>query len=453
MATTTGPAGEAGGRGPEPSSQAAAPATPLEASRRAATFRALRNPNYRLYYFSQAISLSGTWMQSIAQAWLVVKVLHISDPKLALGLVTMFQFLPITIFVLPAGVLADRVPKRPLILCTQVLAMCQAIALTVLVWSGRIELWHLYVLAPLLGLANGIEQPTRQAFVVDLVGRDDVLNAVALNSGIFNGARLIGPAIGGVIIATAGVKLAFLLNGISFIPIIGALLLMDASKLYSVETKRGRVHPMRELMEGLSYAFRTPAALLIIIVVAIVGTFGYNFTVLLPLVDRYQLHRGEIAFGLLTATLGFGAFISALVIAGERTASKRMLFVGGAIFAILLAAAGFSRSLYLTIPLLFGVGLASTAFSATANTSLQLTTPDHLRGRVMGIYMLLFAGSTPIGGLLTGVLAHSLSVSAAVGIEAALSLLGVLAGLAYYLAHREQIPLEPAVIASSPAGG
>jgi MFS family permease len=353
----------------------------------------------------------------------------------------MLQFLPITIFVLPAGVLADRVPKRGLILLTQTIAMCQAFALAVLVWSGHIQLWHLYLLAPMLGLANAFEQPTRQAFVVELVGKDDLMNAVALNSGAFNGARLIGPAIGGVVIATVGVKLAFLINAMSFLPVIVALLLMDTSKLYAVD-RRSRGNPARELMEGLSYAFRTPAALVIVILVALVGTFGYNFTVLLPLVDRYQLHRGEIAFGFLTASLGLGALISALLIAGEATAMKRTLFVGGVAFAVLLAAVGFSPWLYLTLPLLLALGLASTAFNATANTSLQLATPDHLRGRVMSIYMLLFAGSTPIGGYLTGVMAEHLGVSTTVAIEAGLCLVGVSLGLLYYLAHRDQIPAD-----------
>jgi len=411
------------------------------------TFRAFRHRNYRLFYTGQAISLSGTWMQTIAQAWLV---LDLTDSKAALGTVTMLQFLPITILVLPAGVIADRVPKRRFILVTQTVAMCQALTLAVLVWSGHITLWYLYALAPVLGLANALEQPTRQSFVVDMVGKDDLMNAVALNSGIFNGARLIGPAIGGVIIATVGVKLAFLLNGISFVPIIGALLLMDASKLYRRETQRVFGHPGRELLEGLAYAFRTPAALLIVIVVAIVGTFGYNFTVLLPLIDRYQLHRGSVELGFLTAALGLGAFVSALFIAGERTATKRTLFLGGGAFAVLLGAVGFSPWLFLTLLLLLMLGLSSTAFNATANTSLQLTTPDHLRGRVMGLYMLLFAGSTPIGGYLTGIMAEHLGVSATVGIEAALSMLGVSLGLLYYLSHRREIPEEP-VTAPAPA--
>lgn len=407
------------------------------------TFRALRNRNYRLFYFGQTISLSGTWMQTIAQAWLV---LQITDSKVALGTVTMLQFLPITILVLFAGVIADRVPKRNFIVCTQTLAMAQAFVLAALVWTGVVQLWHIYVLALVLGLANALEQPTRQAFVVEMVGKDDLMNAVALNSGMFNAARLVGPAIGGFIIATLGVKTAFLLNGISFLPVIAGLLMIRAAELYAPRRKtQGRIDPIGELREGLAYAFRTPAALLIVILVAIIGTFGYNFTVVLPLVDRYVLNQGSVGLGFMTAAVGLGALISALALAGREQATRSTLFAGATAFSLLLGAVAISQWFVVTLLFLLLLGVANTAFSATANTSLQVTAPDHLRGRVMALYMLLFAGSTPIGGYLTGVLAQYLGVSAAVGIEAALSLVGVAAGLAYYFSHREQIGAEPAM--------
>jgi MFS family permease len=362
----------------------------------------------------------------------------------------MFQFLPITVFVLFAGVIADRVPKRNFLLATQSLAMCQALALTMLVWSGRVELWHVYALAAVLGLANALDQPARQSFVVEMVGKDDLMNAVALNAGMFNAARLVGPAIGGFMIATVGVKGAFLFNAVSFVPVLAALLMMHTAALHTNERRSDALRIVAELREGLSYAFRTPPALLIIILVAIVGTFGYNFTVMLPLVDRYVLDRGSVGLGFLTAALGLGAVCSALLLAGRATATKRTLFIGGAVFAVLLAAVAVSRSYYVTLLLLLGVGMASTAFHATANTSLQLTTPDHLRGRVMGIYMLLFAGSTPIGGYLTGLMAEHLGVPAAVAIDAALAMAGVAAGLLYYVSHRAAIP-DAAVMAAPAA--
>ncbi|HEU4759634.1 MAG TPA: MFS transporter [Dehalococcoidia bacterium] len=401
------------------------------------TFRALRNRNYRLFYFGQTISLSGTWMQAIAQSWLV---LQITGSKVALGTVTMLQFLPITLFVLFAGVIADRVPKRNFIIGTMTLAMAQALTLAALVWSGHIQLWHVYVLAVVLGLANAFEQPTRQAFVIEMVGREDLMNAVALNSGMFNAARLIGPAIGGVIITAVGVKVAFLINGLSFIPVIVGLLMMDMTQLHTRNSaRRAGVSPLAELREGLAYAFHTPAILLIVILVAFVGTFGYNFTVALPLVDRFLLGRGATELGFLTASVGLGALVSALALAGRRSATKQTLFLGGLAFAGMLGAVAVSHSLYATLVFLLMLGLASTAFGATANTSMQLATPDHLRGRVMGLYMLLFAGSTPIGGYLTGQLAQHLGVSTALGIEAALCVLGMGIGVMYYVTHRQAV--------------
>jgi MFS family permease len=400
------------------------------------TFRALRHRNYRLFYTGQSISLCGTWMQTIAQAWLVIEL---TDSKVALGTVTMLQFLPITIFVLFAGVIADRVPKRNFLVGTQLLAMTQALVLAALVWSGRVELWHVYVLAFVLGLSNAFDQPVRQSFVIEMVGREDLMNAVALNSGMFNGARLIGPAIGGFVIAAVGVKMAFLLNGLSFIPVITGLLMMRMSEMNHVQRRTDRINPIGELREGLSYAFKTPSVMLIVILVAIIGTFGYNFTVMLPLLARYVLDSGEIALGLMTGAVGLGALISALTLASRGTVTRTTLFAGGAAFGVLLGAVAWSEWLLLTLFFLFLLGLANTAFASTANTSLQLATPDHLRGRVMGLYMLLFAGSTPIGGYLTGVMAEAWGVQTAIGIEAALCLLGVAAGLLYYARHRAAI--------------
>ena len=220
--------------------------------------------------------------------------------------------------------------------------MAQALILAALVWSGHIQLWHIYVLAVMLGVANAFEQPTRQAFVVEMVGRDDLMNAVTLNSGLFNTARLLGPAIGGFVIATVGVKVAFLLNGISFIPVIIGLLMMSMADLYGQAKTRaaGRVNPLAEIREGLQYAFRTPSALLIVILVAIVGTFGYNFTVILPLVDKYVLNRGAAGLGFLTAAVGLGALISALSLASRKSATKYTLFMGGGAFALLARRGG-----------------------------------------------------------------------------------------------------------------
>jgi MFS family permease len=398
----------------------------------APTFRSLRNYNYRLFYFGQMVSLTGTWTQTIGQAWLVLELTH---SPLALGTVTMLQFLPISLLVLFGGVFADRVPKRRLLVFTQTAAMMQAFALAFLVWSGLIALWQIYVLAAMLGLTNALDNPTRQAFVVEMVGRDDLVNAVALNSGLFNGARLVGPALGGVAIAVVGVSATFFINGISFIAVIIGLLLMKPGLFYSAPRSESG-HVLEQLVEGLRYSLRTPAILFVLILMAAVGTFGYNFTVVLPLLARNVLHVGSIGFGMMSSALGVGSLVAALVLATLAKASRRTLLMGATAFVILLAAVAASPWYALTLALLVAMGVASVAFMATANSSLQIAAPDRLRGRVMSLYMLLFVGTTPIGGLLTGVMAEHIGVRLTVGIEAAISAAGIAAALAYLAAER-----------------
>ena len=422
---------------PELGEREAASIEVAQATRWDETFRALRHRNYRLFYTGQAISLTGTWMQTIAQSWLVIQL---TDSKAAVGIVTALQFLPITLFVLPAGVIADRVRKRDLILATRALAMVQAVLLAILVATDAVQLWQVYVLALLLGVSTAFEQPARQAFVVEMVGRDDLINAVALNSGLFNAARLVGPSIAGIVIAVAGTEAAFAINAVSFIPSILALTMMNLSQLY-VHSRQTHVEAsvVSELREGLSFVMRTPAALMIIILVAFLGMFGYNFITVLPLLARYVLGGDSVELGFLTAALGLGAFVSALAIAGQRRATRRALFIGGTLFALLLGALALSDWFYLTLLLLVLTGMANIVFAATSNTSLQLATPDHLRGRVMALYMLLIAGSTPVGALLTGFTAELLGVQATIGLLAALCLVGVALGFLYYVTHRDGV--------------
>jgi MFS family permease len=398
----------------------------------AVTFRSLRNYNYRLFYFGQMLSLSGTWMQTIGQAWLV---LDLTQSPLALGTVTMLQFLPVSLLVLFGGVLADKAPKRRLLIFTQTAAMVQAFVLAYLTWSGLVELWHIFLLAAMLGLTNALDNPTRQAFVVDMVGRDDVTNAVALNSSLFNSARLVGPALGGIIIAVVGVAAAFFINGVSFIAVIIGLLLMKPHLLHPAPpSERGRV--LGQLSEGLRYSLRTPAILFIVILMAFVGTFGYNFTVVLPLLARNVLHVGSVGFGTMTSAMGVGSLVAALALATLRKASRRTLLIGAAAFTTLLAAVAASQWFALTLVLLVVLGAASITFTATANSSLQIIAPDRLRGRVMSLYTLLFVGSTPIGGQLTGFMAEHIGVRLTVGVEAAVCAVGIAVALAYLLGQR-----------------
>src|SRR5437588_2419196 len=375
-------------------------------------FLALRHRNFRLFWFGQMISLMGTWMQTIGQAWLVLQLTH---SAWLLGIVGALQFLPVMLLSLFGGVLADRLPKRTVLLFTQSFAMLQAAVLWTLVATGEVRLWQVLVLATLLGLTNAIDMPTRQAFVVEMVGREDLPNAIALNSSLFNLARIVGPGIGGLIIAWAGVAPLFLLNAISFIPVIIGLALIDLRGLYArkehIVGGKGASAPrqstMQSLREGLAYVAHTPSIFLIITVIGIVSLFGINFNVVLPLFATNVLNVGAEGFGFLSSALGFGALLSALWIAwGNKKPRIKQVLWGATFFCVLEAFFAVSPWYPISLVLIASVGFTQIMFSATANTVLQTVTPDYLRGRVMSVYMVIFAGSIPLGNLFTGGLAH-----------------------------------------------
>jgi len=403
-------------------------------------FVALSIRNFRLFWFGQLISLCGTWMQTVGQAWLV---LNLTQSPFAVGTVTTLQFLPITLLVLFGGIIADRVPKRNFLVITQSAAMLQAVTLALLVSTGAVRLWHIYLLATALGVTNAFDNPTRQAFVPEMVGKDLVPNAVPLNSTLFNAARIVGPAIGGVTIALFGVAGAFYLNAATFIPVIIALLMMRMSELYPFEKGSGKM--LTQLREGLDFAFRTPSVLIILIVMAFVGTFGYNFNTELPLLARFVLHTGSIGFGAMTAVLGVGSLIAALVIAYTRRADERQILIGGGVFSVLLILVGLSHWFVVTLFLLMLMGVSGIIFTASANTRLQLLSPAHLRGRIMSLYVLLFAGSTPVGAFLMGNVAERL------GVQQAVVLFGILsaAGVALTVLYRLRRPGDSVPAASS----
>jgi MFS family permease len=397
-------------------------------------FLALRHRNFRLFWFGQMISLMGTWMQTIGQAWLVLELTH---SALLLGIVGALQFLPVMLLSLFGGVLADRLPKRKVLLFTQSFAMLQATVLWILVATGEVRLWHVLVLAALLGLTNSIDMPTRQAFVVEMVGREDLPNAIALNSSLFNMARIVGPGIGGLIIAGAGVAPLFLLNAFSFIPVIGGLALIDLSKLHAHrkrvdsenEVGAPRQSTMQSLREGLVYVARTPSVLLIIVIIGIVSLFGMNFNVVLPLFATSVLHVGAEGFGFISSAFGLGSLLSALWLAwSNRKRSIQYLLISAFAFCVLEAFFAISQVYALSLVLIALVGFAMIAVSATANTTLQTVAPDHLRGRVMSVYMLVFAGSIPFGNLLTGGLAHFYGVPIALLVGAVISLGATIVG-------------------------
>lgn len=396
-------------------------------------FRSLSTYNYRLYFFGQMVSLVGTWMQTTAQAWLV---LRLTGSPQALGTVVTLQFLPITLFTLFGGVLADRLPKLRVLKVTQTLSLLQAAVLGTLVATGTVELWHVYVLALFLGTVNALDGPVRQSFVVELVGRDQLVNAVALNSSIFNVARIIGPAVAGITIGVVGLSTAFYLNAVSYIGVLAAYFAMDLARLHAAQGGRGRGNVFKQVGEGLRYSWRTPPVLLIFILIGFIGTFGYNFTVIVPLVAEFVLKVGPGKFGILTSCMGFGSLASALLLAGLGRASSKVLWAGCVSFVLVFAAIAVSHSYAITCGLLVLLGFVGVAFSTTLNTNLQIMVPDELRGRVMSIFFLLFAGSTPIGGYLTGALSEVIGVPHTLLVEAALCGVGVAVAAGYRLAQR-----------------
>jgi MFS family permease len=418
---------------------AAAPAAP-EAPGRPARFSigaitrgfsALAIRNYRLFWFGQLISLTGTWMQRTAQDWLVIQLTH---SPFDLGLVTAFQFLPITLLTLVGGVFIDRWPKHRLLLITQIALLLQAAVFTVLVATGLIQIWHVYILAAVQGLVNAIGNPARQAFVPELVGRSRLVNAIALNSMLFNGARIVGPAVAGVLIANLGIPPALFLNAVSFLAVIGGLLLMDP-RAFEIRPRAASGPVGRRLLEGLRYVRQTPDVLLIMLLMGAIGTFGYNFSVVLPLVAGFLLKTSAAGFGGLSAFLGFGSLVAAVATAYARQVTPRRLIGGAATFSLLLGGVAASTNFMLTALLLIALGFAGIIFTTTANTLLQLTVPDDLRGRVLSLYILLFAGTTPIGGFLIGSLSSMFGVSWALGICAMLCLVGVAGALLYRQRH------------------
>jgi MFS family permease len=367
------------------------------------TFIALRHRNYRLFFFGQMISQIGTWMQTTAQAWLVLELTH---SALLLGLVGVLQFLPVMLFSLVGGVLADRVPKRTLLLVSQSVALVQASILWILVVTGTVQVWHILLLAALLGLTQALDTPTRQAFVGEMVGREDLPNAIALNSSLVNLARVLGPGLGGLLIAWLGVAPLFLLNAISFLAVIIGLVMIDQRTLHALPGRRTddqKLSPFQSLREGLFYVWHMPTVLLVIGVVGVIALFGINFNVMLPLFATDVFHAGPVGYGFISAAYGLGALFSALWVAwGNRKPSIRNLLIAALAFSALEIAFALSHFYILSFPLLVGVGFAQIVMTATANTTLQTVTPNALRGRVISVYLVVYAGGMPLGNLLAG---------------------------------------------------
>jgi MFS family permease len=366
-------------------------------------FRSLRHRNFRLFWSGQMISLTGTWMQTTAQAWLVMEL---TGSPLKLGIVTALQFAPILLLSFFTGPLIDRFPKRRIIMACQTVLMLQALTLAVLVWTGRAQFWHVAVLAAVLGIVNTADMPARQSFLIELVGRDDLINAIGLNAAVFNGSRALGPAAAGLLIGAAGTALCFLLNGISYIAVIAGLMLMTPDD--RVHQPMRPYHAVHDVLEGLRAVRDAPAVMATILLVSIISIFGVNFNVLVPVFARDDLHQEAEGFGFLMSSFGAGALIGAftLTLLGKRGPRPEYLLGSGMGLAVVLVLLGIQHSLLATSLLLAAAGWCVVTFFGVANTTVQLNSEDHLRGRVMSVYTLAFAGLSPFGSLFAGSLSH-----------------------------------------------
>jgi MFS family permease len=383
-------------------------------------FVALRYRNYRLYWFGQIASLIGTWMQSVSQPWLV---LELGGSPLQLGTVLALQFAPAMVLAPLGGVLADRVDKRNALRVTQSIAMVQAAVLCVLTLTGVVQIWHIYILAAVLGMTSAVDMPIRQSFAAELVRREDLVNAIALNSTSFNLARVIGPAIAGLTLAVFGTAFNFGLNAVSYLAVLIALTMMNPGQLHRSE--RPAVFPSvrSSLAEGIRYAWRTPAVLWPLLLLGGMATFAMNFQTLLPLFARNTLGLEANGYGALYAAMGAGSLLGSLMLAFARGKRPlvRMILGGGAVFLAFEVLLGLTRSPFLAFPIVVVVGFASMLMVNTINVTVQHGVPNELRGRVMSLYVTVFAGTAPIGGIFAGLVAQFFGAPAGFVLGAALS--------------------------------
>ncbi len=363
-----------------------------------AALRAFAHRDFRLFFAGQLVSLVGTWMQSVAQSWLV---LELTNSPFRLGLVGTLQFAPVLVLSFFAGAMADRLPKRRLLVATQSVMCVLALVLAALVHRGHVQYWHVAVMAAIYGVANTVDMPTRQAFIVEMVGRDSLRSAIALNSAMFNAARVIGPALAGLVIARWGTALAFFFNGVSFLAVIAALMTLHAQGLPRANSGRAM---RQEIAEGLWYALRTPRIALVMSLVMAVSAFFFNYNTLVPLLARDILHQDAHGFGLLMTAVGIGAVAGAVVLASlgaERPPTNVLITAALALGLATMLMASVGR-FGVAVAVLVVMGFCGMLFMTGANTTVQLTVPDELRGRVMSLHTLMFAGMTPFGAFLVG---------------------------------------------------
>lgn len=375
---------------------APAPTTPTPITRKSSMFSSLTIRNYRLFFIGQVVSNTGTWMQRIAQDWLV---LSLTGSSAAVGITTALQFLPMLLFGLYGGVLVDRLPKRPALLCTQSAMAVTGLVLAALTLSGHVQVWHVYLAAFAVGLATVVDNPARQSFVSEMVGPGQLQNAVSLNSANFQSARLVGPAVAGLMITGVGTGWAFLANGLSFAAPIAGLLLMRTRELHVVErAPRGK----GQLREGLRYVAKRPELIWPIVLVGFIGTFGFNFPVWLSAYADDVFHAGAGAYSLFNTLMAVGSLCGALLAARRGTARLRVLIAAALAFGSLEIVAALAPSYWLFALLMVPIGIFGLTVNVTANTAVQMATDPAMRGRVMALFMMVFMGGTPVGAPVVG---------------------------------------------------
>lgn len=409
------------------------------------TFRSLHVRNYRLFATGQVVSLSGTWGQRVAQDWLVLELSGGSG--VALGIVTGLQFLPVLLLSLWGGLLADRYDKRSLLIGVQVLMGVLALALGLLDVSGAVQLWHVYALAFGLGVLTAVDTPVRQSFVVEMVGPEDLPNAVSLNSATFNSARIVGPAAAGLAIAAVGTGWVFVANAVTYVAVVTGLLRMRTSELQpSQRVERGK----GQTREGLRYVRERPTLLATMLLVLVIGTFGLNFQITMALVARQVFDRGAASFGLLTSMLAVGSLVGALL-AARRSGPPpvRRLFTAAVAFGLLEVCVGLAPTFETMALLLVPTGIAVLTFTTTANATVQLGSDPAVRGRVMALYVLVFLGGTPFGAPLIGAVAEAFGPRSSLLVGGTVSVLASV-GLALWLSRATHQRLEPHLLRRRP---
>ena len=366
-------------------------------------FIALRHKNFRYYFFGMCVSTTGTWMQNIAQPWLAYKL---TDSPFLLSLIGALQFTPVLLFSLFAGVLIDKMPKKKILIITQSASLITTLILAILAFSGKIQYWHVLVMAIILGFVNTLDMPARQSFVIELVGKEDLMNAIALNSAVFNMSRIIGPAIAGIVMGYFGVAACFLANSISFGAVILSMFFIKPRVTEKVSRKTERI--FTNIKGGLVYIYRQKILFSALLVMAVVGTFAPNFSVLVPVFAVKILNQQETGFGFLMSLMGVGSFLGAMLIAmlSKSGPKKFVLYAVPLLIGAFLIIVGFTSVYWLTGISLAATGFFFIVFTSSVNSTMQLNSSNEYLGRVMSVYSLVFSGSTPLGNLYAGAIAN-----------------------------------------------